>query len=199
MLLADGIWTDWGWGAFTALHHWSYCIGLFQPSSYCHFKPLNGTKIQVCSGESRSVMVHPLSRGLHVGLSSVRSLSRSGFSSPTINSIFQNMLANEWMNEWMNLNADDLKMSLLRRRIPCWHSNFKVSLSERLSMVDFMNRYLTVCAEDQQPPNMCVLKVLEDCRLVWKVKYKVISHFGCFMFIYVVGVFIQRWLTQTNR
>ncbi|KAK7118495.1 hypothetical protein R3I94_022104 [Phoxinus phoxinus] len=29
-------------------------------------------------------------------------------------------------------------------------------------MVDFMNRYLTVCAEDQQPPNMCVLKVLED-------------------------------------
>jgi len=66
-------------------------------------------------------------------------------------------------------------------------------------MVDFMNRYLTICAEDQQPPNMCVLKVLEDSRLVVRVKYKVISHFGCFMLlIYVVGVFMQRWLTQTN-
>lgn len=48
--------------------------------SYCHFKPFNDTKIQVCSVESRSVMVHP-SRGLHVGLSLVCSLSWSCFSS----------------------------------------------------------------------------------------------------------------------
>ncbi|XP_067291564.1 leucine-rich repeat-containing protein 34 isoform X3 [Pseudorasbora parva] len=29
-------------------------------------------------------------------------------------------------------------------------------------MVDIMNRYLSVCAEVQQPPNTCVLKVLEE-------------------------------------